>query len=383
MHVSQALSGVASRVRCCPVLRSERFLTLDGMRGLAALIVAASHINEMLGLGALPHAHLAVDFFFVLSGFVIAQAYEARLRSSLAPLEFIRLRVIRLHLLILLGSGITLTILLARSLGGQVLSVSAILWTAATGIFLIPYHQIPAAEAFPLDGPIWSLFAEYAVNIAFAFIAPSLTPARLRIVLAVGIGMLLILFGFNGGVGDLWRTETIGLSLLRVVYPFFAGVFLNRLYRERHVPWPTISPFVSIMALLAILGAPSTFLDGPFEFAMITLAFPLLIFASTGDNLAPTQRKLMSLSGRLSYPIYILHFPLALLLGPTMGFIRPGSNASVVLMMIFVVATSYLALRFLDEPLRDWLRSNLHWPRVRQLAQSRRSASISDCGSIR
>src|SRR5436190_2007369 len=83
----------------------ERFVTLDGMRGLAALVVAASHVGELVGLGVPPHAHLAVDFFFVLSGFVIAHAYEHRLATTMRPIDFIRVRVIRLHPLIALGSG--------------------------------------------------------------------------------------------------------------------------------------------------------------------------------------------------------------------------------------------------------------------------------------
>src|SRR4051794_4760580 len=258
----------------------DRFVTLDGMRGLAALVVAGSHVAELVGLGVPPHAHLAVDFFFVLSGFVIAHAYEKRLATTMRPIDFIRVRVIRLHPLIILGSAISLMVPIAGSFAGEGPSILLLMWAAVAGLLMIPVHLGAWPAAFPLDGPAWSLFAEYAVNIVFAFIAVWLTAARLRILLIAGVGMLLILALGPAGLQSYWRSDLVGLSLLRVVYPFFVGVLINRVYRSSTVAVPSISPLLSMTILSAILLAPSTAFDTAFEFVMIVAVFPLLVFAS-------------------------------------------------------------------------------------------------------
>lgn len=336
----------------------DRFVTLDGMRGLAALVVAGSHISELLQIGVPPHAHLAVDFFFVLSGFVIAHAYEPRLGTSMSALEFLRARIVRLHPLILLGSGLSLAMLASSSVSGSGPGVGTLLVTVAAGVLLIPLPRQPGSPAFPLDGPAWSLFAEYAVNILFALSITSLTGSRLRWVLAAGVAMVLGLAFSPAGLESYWRTETVGLSLLRVVYPFFAGVLISRLYRERQGRLPSVSPLVSMSALIAILLAPSSRFDIAFQFIMIVAAFPLLVCASARDRLTRGEQRWMLLGGRLSYPLYMLHFPLATLLVPVVAAVLP-SPVALVMIMLLVLGASHLALLYYDEPVRAWLRSRL------------------------
>jgi peptidoglycan/LPS O-acetylase OafA/YrhL len=347
----------------------DRFVTLDGMRGIAALIVAGSHISEMLGLGFPPHADLAVDFFFVLSGFVIAHAYEQRLASSMTPLDFIRARLIRLHPLIMLGSAITLAILLARSVAHGGDNLLNILEAAVAAVLFIPYHHLRWKAAFPLDGPTWSLFAEYAVNILFAIICIHLTPRRLCAMLLAGVAMLALLLVLNGTVGNLWRIDTVDLSLLRVVYPFFAGVLVSRVYRERRFDFPTVSPWLTFSALLAILFAPSGSLDPAFEFVMIVFGFPLLIMMTARDSLSSAGAAVMSRSGALSYPIYILHFPIAGALAPLILLWMPGrwAAAGVMIILSCALVASWLALRYFDEPVRAWLTDSYHLRRARRL----------------
>jgi peptidoglycan/LPS O-acetylase OafA/YrhL len=220
-------------------------------------------------------------------------------------------------------------------------------------MLMIPVHAGSWPAAFPLDGPAWSLFAEYAVNIVFAMIAVTLTAARLRLVLLAGIAMLLILAVGPARLQSYWRVDLVGLSLLRVVYPFFAGVLINRLYRSRAAT-PSISPLLAMTILSAILLAPSTAFDTAFQFAMIVAVFPLLVFASARDRLTEVQAKWMLTGGRVSYPLYMLHFPLAVLLVPLAlsAFSPAAALASV---MLVVAGASHLALRYYDEPVRAWL----------------------------
>ena len=345
----------------------DRFVTLDGMRGLAALIVAASHISELLGIGVPPHAHLAVDFFFVLSGFVIAHAYEPRLGTSMSALEFLRVRLIRLHPLILLGSGISLATIISGGVSGNGPGFLAIVWMTFEGVLLIPAQQHPGGAAFPLDGPAWSLFAEYAVNLLFALIAVSLTPRRLGLLLVAGLAMLAALAFSRAGLESYWRGETVGLSLLRVVFPFFAGVAISRIYHGGKTRIRGISPLISMSVLLAVLLAPSTRFDTLFQFVMIVGVFPLLVLASARDRLTGAQGEWMLLGGRLSYPVYMLHFPLASFLVPiAASLLRAG--AALAAIMLFVLGAAYVALRYYDEPIRAWLGARARSRRNRPLA---------------
>ncbi|KJC50888.1 hypothetical protein UB31_11670 [Bradyrhizobium sp. LTSP849] len=92
-------------------MKKEHFLTLDGLRGLAAFGVLLFHRRWLVPGGHfLDHAYLAVDFFFGLSGFVIAYAYGARLRDrSISFLGFLAVRVIRLYPLLILAGALAAT----------------------------------------------------------------------------------------------------------------------------------------------------------------------------------------------------------------------------------------------------------------------------------
>lgn len=348
-----------------------RFATLDGMRGLAAFVVAAAHVGELIGFGLPPQAELAVDFFFVLSGFVIAQAYETRLATSLTLVEFLKIRIIRLHPLMLLGCAISLCLLVTESILGSGPGPGAILWAVIAATLLIPFHTLPSPGAFPLDGPAWSLFAEYWVNILFAMLVPFLTTSRLRGLLVIGVAALISLFLIAGGIGNVWQNDTIGLSILRVLFPFFAGVMLSRLYRARKIQIPRVSPVLSIAALAAILLSPEFPLNALFQFTMIVVVFPLLVLASTHDEMGPKQRRIMLLGGELSYPIYTLHFPLALVfVVPVVGPVVPldWNREALGLFLCLLCGLSYLALRYFDEPVRAWLTAQMRSRTARSVA---------------
>lgn len=340
----------------------DRFVTLDGMRGVAALVVAVLHVSRMAGLDVAPHANLAVDFFFVLSGFVIAHAYDDRLGRSLTAREFVKRRLIRLHPLIVLGAAIGLAPLVGQSAraGGE--DLLGILWAGVAGVLLVPYHQLDVAEAFPLNGPTWSLFAEYAVNLLFAAVAVSLTLRRLTALLVFGVTMLLVVVSLYGTVGDVWQSETIALSLLRVVYPFFAGVLISRLYRSGLIAPPALPAWVPIAGLLAILLAPQSQFDPAFELTMIVFGFPLLVIAGINDRCGASSSKAMLWAGALSYPLYILHYPVGKAVAPLMLALAGdhGPVAAIVAILTAIVIASWAALRYFDEPVRAWLTAGLH-----------------------
>jgi peptidoglycan/LPS O-acetylase OafA/YrhL len=80
------------------------FNTLDGIRGLAAILVVIFHAEQFFGARPFPKSYLAVDVFFLLSGAVVANAYEHRLQSDMSLARFTWLRIVRIYPLYLLGT---------------------------------------------------------------------------------------------------------------------------------------------------------------------------------------------------------------------------------------------------------------------------------------
>ena len=162
------------------------FALLDGLRGVAALAVLWYHVSEGFafaeatnGAGdgiirSFNHGYLAVDFFFLLSGFVIAYAYDDRWGKGLTIGNFFKRRLIRLHPMLIAGAiigAITFLIQGGVTWSGEAVSTSAVLLCLALTFLFIPsvpggsYEVRGNGEMFPLNGPYWSLFFEYIGNI--------------------------------------------------------------------------------------------------------------------------------------------------------------------------------------------------------------------------
>jgi peptidoglycan/LPS O-acetylase OafA/YrhL len=147
---------------------------LDGLRGVAALLVLWYHVHEGFSFASgspiiegINHGYLAVDFFFMLSGFVISYAYDDRLGKSLSLGGFFKRRLIRLHPMVVLGAiwG-TVCFLMQGSVqwDGTHVATSAVMIALLCAMFFIPaapqscYEVRGNGESFPLNGPAWSLF---------------------------------------------------------------------------------------------------------------------------------------------------------------------------------------------------------------------------------
>ena len=143
---------------------------LDGLRGVAALMVIWYHIFEgyaFAGGGIIEtfnHGYLAVDFFFILSGFVIGYAYDDRWGRSLTMKSFFKRRLIRLHPMVIMGAvlgAITFCIQGCIQWDGTHIALSMIMLSLLCSIFFIPampgagYEVRGNGEMFPLNGPCW------------------------------------------------------------------------------------------------------------------------------------------------------------------------------------------------------------------------------------
>ena len=231
----------------------KHYALLDGLRGVAALLVLWHHVFEgysFAGGGPIlvvNHGYLAVDFFFILSGFVLSYAYDDRWGKSLTFGSFIKRRLIRLHPMVVMGAVVgAITFLLQGSVqwDGTHVATSVVMWALLISMFMIP--AVPGGlrevrgngEMFPLNGTNWSLFFEYIGNLLYALFIRRLSTRWIR-VLTVLLGIALAFFslfdvsGYNQlGIG--WTLDAVNFvgGLLRMLFPFTLGMLISREFRE-------------------------------------------------------------------------------------------------------------------------------------------------------
>jgi len=349
-------------------MSQARFLELDGMRGVAAFAIVLFHFTELLSEGPLlPSAYLAVDFFFMLSGFVLDYAYGPRLAKGGAFWRFTRARLTRLYPLYALGLALGLAYLLMRLLlspmqgltGGQI-GLAALL-----SALLLPNLAPPAPlqGTYPINLPAWSLALEIGINLVFAAIFPWLTLRRIAGIVALGGVLLLVLAGAAGtGSFDLGaKPATLPGGIGRVLFGFFAGVLVHRLYQRTGAAAVPAVPSVVLMALLCIIFAID--LHGParlvFDAAMAFVALPAVLWLGAGARAWAPLAWLTFQGGRLSYAVYILHFPVLLLLIAVMRVVlhidpvawKPWSGLG---SLAITLVVCYAVDRTLEQRLRFW-----------------------------
>jgi len=340
--------------------QTERFVALDGLRGVAALAVITDHVYSPLLTGFFGSRYLAVDFFFVLSGFVIAHVYAERLASGLSFTSFMRARVIRLYPLYFAGLAAALALTAGLALKGWV-EVSPPQLGAATGLslFMLP---TPAAlspapvNIYPFNGPAWSLFFELIANAAFALLILRLNARLLGAILiiaAAGVVWVGVKDGLLAG-GYNWETFVGGFP--RVFYGFFAGVAVYRIHRS--VRLPALPAWAALAALIVLLAMPG---EGAWRVAYdVTAAlilFPLLVAICASRQLAGASARVAGWMGLVSYGVYILHVPIRDWLYAVLNVIGvdpPGAIMVLLVATIAIAATALLHVLY-DAPVRRWL----------------------------
>ena len=147
----------------------HKFHTLDGLRGIAALAVVSLHTKDVMGGLPFPRAYLAVDLFFIMSGIVIAYAYDRRLAGEMTARQFMLARLVRLYPLYILGTVIFtagIAIGLASGIPFELWNGDKLLWAALPAFFMLPSYAEGFSTLYPLNGPTWSLMLDLCVNCA-------------------------------------------------------------------------------------------------------------------------------------------------------------------------------------------------------------------------
>lgn len=358
---------------------------LDGLRGVAALLVVFYHIFEgfsFAGGGTLitviNHGYLAVDFFFILSGFVIGYAYDDRWKKNLTLKGFFKRRLIRLHPMIVMGAVIgCLTFFIQGGVkwDGTQVATSAVMLALLLAMFFIPaypgagYDVRGNGEMFSLNGPSWSLFFEYIGNILYALFIHRLSNKALTVlVILLGLGLswfaLSDVVGY-GMIGVGWTLDGLNFwgGMLRMLFPFTLGMLISRNFR----PFKVRGAFWICSVILLVLfwvpyigGHSPVCLNGVFEMVCIVVIFPLLVcLGASGQTTDKRSTRICKFLGDISYPLYAIHYPLMYLFYAwlienklyTLGETWPMAA----LVYFGSIVLAYLCLKLYDEPVRKWL----------------------------
>jgi peptidoglycan/LPS O-acetylase OafA/YrhL len=335
----------------------NHYAGLDALRGIAALAVVGYHFGSRDDLPYLfPRGYLAVDFFFVLSGFVIAAAYSKRLADgNLTVPRFFLIRGIRLLPLIVIGALLAAAIEIFRpGISDQGRHVMDTATAVGFGILLVPILWQTTLEyaIFPLNGPTWSLFFEVVANALFAPF-PRFRIGFLAGPILVVSAACLLWCAYSLGtinVGPLPKNFWFGFG--RVGWSFTLGLLL---FRWRHHA-PRVPFELSLVILVAIFLVPTLpFGNGYFDCICVLAIMPVLVFAASRSQFDAFGRKLSAISADLSYPIYALHYPmvralalterkLQLSLLPHIAFVLVGATV--------VILVCWGAYVFFDAPIR-------------------------------
>ena len=296
------------------VEHKPRLAVLDGLRGVAALAVLLFHGRFWLPKHVFGHGYLAVDFFFMLSGFVIPYAYGRKLETGgISKRQFVRERLIRLYPLTLLSAALAaIPLLLGVTTGHVSAGPYTLLQLFALAALAVPAPHQLATVPFPLNGPTWSISAELCANAVYLLIRAILRPPILALLIlasAVGEAFYTIHYGTIGGFGP---TFMPGLGLAsRITFPFSIGMVLYLWKRSRSYELPTWVALGLAVALFGALALPEFKGGAPwFDMAAIWLLFPGIVAASLNTRLNARAGQIAEVSAAMSFPLYALHYPL-------------------------------------------------------------------------
>lgn len=353
---------------------------LNGLRGVAALMVIFYHVFEAFATSPYDqkfnHGYLAVDFFFILSGFVIGYAYDDRWQK-MSIKDFFKRRLIRLHPMIVMGfvlGAITFLIQGSEKWDGSPTPISMVMLATLLSLFLIPaypgagYEVRGNAEIFPLNGPTWSLFFEYIGNILYALIIRRMGTKALTVLVAVaGIGLAYFAIGNLSGLGHLgvgWSLldhNFLG-GMLRLMFAFSAGLLMSRVFKPVKIKgafWISSLAIVVLLSMPYITGEKTPWANGIYDAIVTILIFPFLVYlGASGKTTDKFTTRLCKFMGDISYPLYMVHYPFMYLFYSwvwknELTFAETWHVA--VILVVGNIILAYLALKLYDIPVRKYL----------------------------
>lgn len=378
-----------------------RYEILDGLRGVAALIVVGFHMMETYrgpdyASQIINHGYLAVDFFFVLSGFVTGYAYDDRW-GRMSTWEFFKRRLTRLHPMVVFSVLIGAAFYFFQGYYSKA-ALENTGWILFFACILTDLLMIPTGRGIDIrgwgeitsfNGPSWSLMFEYWGNVLYAFLFRRLPTVGLAAVCVVSafftmdVALGWDVFGlfhkqqFNLTGGWILNGQHMYTGFVRLIYPYVCGLLIARLLSGRITPenisgspiriknsffWCSLA--IVVILCMPCIGGKVGVADGLYQCLAVWFLFPLIVLAGAGGNMTwEWTAKLCRFLGDISYPLYIVHYPVAMM---QFRWIRNYPDAPMwmhigVFISVYVIsiALAYGALKTFDEPVRTWLKK--HW----------------------
>ena len=344
---------------------SKYFPALDGMRGVAAILALLHHVVIYFSLDSGPlhisfmhdHLYLLVDCFYVMSGFVIAHSFDAKIASGMSFWRFMWFRVLRLYPMIVLGVLFGAVTLIAFWITKPEISGWAISWSIVSGTLLIPTTALLEYKpfAFPVNSPHWSLSFEMILCVAYAMLFARASHRRL-LATAFITGVALIGAAYKAGnldIGFFWQDYWLALG--RVFFPFLIGVIIRR--SRMFKPETTGLGYLAIPILCLVLWnpIPATWqYDAVCDLVVLPPVVWLIASAKPSKSLDP----IASVGGEMSYPLYAIHFPFVIALANMSKILHLGALNNFLLSIacsLFVIGFSLVCYYYFDIPVRRQL----------------------------
>lgn len=375
--------------------QAGRFEALDSLRGICALLVALFHLKSsgyIAQLDFIKHAWLFVDFFFVLSGFVIAASYAERLRNGYSVARFMALRLGRVYPLHVFVLAIYVLFEIVKLMIGPTGLSQKVPWQSPNSMTELAQslgmvHIFGIQDHLVWNVPSWSIAAEVWTYLIMALVLATLR-AKTRFVMPLFpiIGLLALYY-----LGSPYLDRTYSFSLIRCLSGFALGMMafdLHKAYAEKsRIIGNSVVEIVTIISVIAFVslieGTQSINLLAPLLFT-----FAVLVFSFEGGIVSRLlMRPLPLMLGVLSYSIYMIHtfvearvidvlnvgsaklgLPLASVqITEVDGMVKMLGSAQSPVMgdvmslftLIVIVIGSWFTYRFVETPCREFARNQV------------------------
>ncbi|QNE15578.1 acyltransferase [Pseudarthrobacter sp. NBSH8] len=326
---------------------------LTGIRFVAALWVVLFHYQFQI-LGILPEAHavwslfnagyMAVDLFFVLSGFIISYQYLGKFNSGRGDYKsFLWKRLARIYPVHIATLFVFVVMLVAGKMAGIGVGdpTQFTLWGAIKDVLLI---RVWVGADIGWNYPAWSLSAEWLSYLLFPLIAGAVAviARRGRATIIALIGLLVVLEGV--GAGLIPSLNNMAVPAVRVLIGFTIGIAIYCLVRDR--PQSNTAGWLGLLLLVGLILITPLVLEPPVRASVgVLLASAAIYFLAVGGG--PAVRllgsRVLEYGGRISFSMYMTHAIALIVLGKVFE-IDSWVDRPLVLRIVAVAAHIVLAI---------------------------------------
>lgn len=370
----------------------HRFHLLDGLRGVAAIMVVSLHAAQQFH-APLPfyNACICVDFFFCLSGFILAFSYGRRFLQGLSFRQFFALRLLRLYPMYFLCMMIAGGYSILHNLLTHHTATRYTLWLLEALVFIPNFSHRFTRGILPYDISAWSLFFELLASAVFGVLAVHKKLSATWLAITATVSFFLLTLAVRQGV----PIESIGgwidtflYGFPRAAFSFAIGILLFRLYQRIHAAGPLPSTFTAVATTVALVLffltnlAPWTWMrTESFYLGSMLVTMPLIVLTGALASVPRAVTPLCSFLGDISYPVYLFHLMCVypLVHAPARFYAHTSTLVAIAIVTLLATVFSSLVGRYAEAPLRRYWTS-LYNRRYARLLTHATGTSLPEAG---